>query len=100
MKEKLIESILENFDFEEVRKVMNFLNWTWHNEDETPSTYKLINSAKRRLEEVYEISMREDRNCSISSGGLKASTIWDEGQVVFLELEFVLTSWDESIDDE
>ena len=100
MKEKLINNILENFDFDKVRKVMDFLNWTWHNEDETPSTYTLINSAKRRLEEVYEISMREDRNCSISSGGLKASTIWDKGQVVCLELDFVLASWEESIDDE
>ena len=99
MKEKLIENILENFDFEKVRKVMDFLNWTWA-DNEVPSTYKLINSAKKRLEEAYTLSERENRNCSISSGGLKASTIWDEGQVVFLELEFVLTSWDESIDDE
>ena len=99
MKEKLIDSILENFDFDKVRNVMNFLNWTWA-DNEVPSTYKLINSAKRRLEEAYEISMRENRNCSISSGGLKSSALWDEGQVFCLELDFVLTSWSEDIDDE
>ena len=62
--------------------------------------FRYLEESKRRLEEVYEISMREDRNCSISSGGLKASTIWDKGQVVCLELDFVLESWEESIDDE
>lgn len=99
MKEKLIESILENFDFEKVRKVMDFLNWTWV-DNEVPSTYKLINSAKKRLEEAYDASIRENQNYFINSGGLKASAIWEEGQVIFLELEFVLTSWDESIYDE
>lgn len=99
MKEDLIDSILDNFDFEKVRKVMNFLDWSWA-DNEVPSTYKLMNSAKKRLEEAYTLSERENRNCSISSGGLKASTIWEKGQVVFLELEFVLTSSEESIDDE
>lgn len=97
--EKLIEGILENFNFDKVRKTMEFLGWTYYNSEETPTTYRLIKSAKERLEQVYEGATQNKKDYSSSSGGFKAFAEYNEetGIVDFLELSFVLTSWDEEL---
>lgn len=105
MKEQLIEGILENFDFDKVRKVMEFLNWTWAilpEPNSVPSTYQLIKSAKQRLEEAYEYAMDNKRDGYSHSGGLKAFAEYNKktGVVDYFELEFILTSWSEQVDDE
>jgi hypothetical protein len=99
--EKLIEGILENFNFEKVRKTMEFLDWKYFDSEETPTTYRLIKSAEKRLEEAYKKATEDKQNYYVASGGFKAFAEYNEetGIVDFLELSFVLTSWDEQIDE-
>lgn len=104
MKEKLIENILENFDFEKVRKVMEFLNWTWATTPEpnsVPTTYQLIKSSKERLENAYKCALKEKENYYSSSGGFEAFAEYNDKtkKVDYLELKFILTDWAEQADD-
>lgn len=102
MKEKLIDGILENFDFDKVKKVMDFLDWTWATLPEpnsVPTHYQLINSARKKLEEVYDKSMEKKDDSYYYSGGLKAFAEYNKeiGKVDYLQLDFILTTWDEQI---
>ena len=94
---KIIEGILENFNFEKVRKTMEFLNWTYYDSEEIPTTYKLIKSAEKRLKEVYEGATQNKEDYYSNSGGFKAFAEYNKetGIVDFLQLEFVLTEWSE-----
>jgi len=55
-------------------------------------------SARERIESVIKsclLDANPNEEYYVSSGGLKATAIKDDyGQITFLELEFVLTSWD------
>lgn len=60
-----IEEILNNFDFNKVKRVMEFLDWKWHNVG-IPNEYQLICEARRLLEQAYEWKT------IISCGGFEA----------------------------
>ena len=75
-----IDAIINNFDFERVNNVMNFLNWTWYFNTTCPTIDELKQEAKRILNEICD---SEDDTIAIFTGGFKAS-IYDD----HLELEF------------
>ena len=94
-KERMVEDLLSEFDFEKVDKVMRLLDWKWcvyGDKQVIPGVYGLITEARRLLFEVLEEDEKEYH--SLSCGGLKAS--WD-GE--YLELEFILTEWGERRED-
>ena len=88
---------LNNFDFQKVYVVMKSLNWTWYPKG-VPTVDDITFSARERIESVIKnclLDAKPDQEYISSSGGLKATAIKnDYGQITFLELEFVLTSWD------
>ena len=100
MKEKLIEDILENFDFDKVKKTMNFLGWTWAKLQDVPTTYQIMKSARERLEGAYNNAMKNKKDSCLSSGGLRAFAEYNKKSKVvdFLQLDFVLTSWESQIE--
>jgi hypothetical protein len=55
-------------------------------------------SARERIESVIKaclLDAKPEEEYFVSSGGLKATAIKnDYGQITFLQLEFVVTSWD------
>ena len=89
--------ILNNFDFQKVYVVMKSLNWTWYPKG-VPTVDDITFSARERIESVIKnclLDAKPDQEYISSSGGLKATAIKnDYGQITFLELEFILTSWD------
>ena len=84
-----IDAIINNFDFEKVNKVMNFLNWTWFFSTTCPTIDELKQEAKRILNEICD---SEDDTIAISTGGFKAS-IYDD----HLELEFIVALYDSEL---
>jgi hypothetical protein len=58
----------------------------------------IIFSARERIESVIKdclLDAKPEEEYFVSSGGLKATAIKnDYGQITFLQLEFVVTSWD------
>lgn len=78
-----MENILNNFDFEQARRVMFALNWTWRTDSVPPSIYRMIKTSRQLLREVaFKGSLLA------SSGGFVAENI--DG---ILTLSFVVESW-------
>jgi hypothetical protein len=97
--EKMIDNIIQNFDFETCRLAMLATNWGWWGQG-TPSVETMRDSAKDRLKDAVKgVLDRENKihagvSYIVSSGGLKATAIKNRyGYVDFLQLEFVFTDW-------
>jgi len=97
MEDKMIQEILDNFDFNKCWTVMKLINWTWGFNNETPTISKLKESAVARLKSAVEQAKKGEKIDVYfsSSGGLKGSA-WRNRyhQIEGIKLEFVLTDWD------
>ena len=95
--QKMMFDILNNFDFPKVHVVMKSLHWTWYPKG-VPTVDDITFSARERIESVIKaclLDAKPEEEYFVSSGGLKATAIKnDYGQITFLQLEFVVTSWD------
>lgn len=91
----MIADIMDGFDFEKVRDVMQSLDWKWaigHGEMAVPSIWRITEQAKRLLEEVTE--QEEGKYTFISTGGFMAIR-YEDGS---LSLHFILEGFDTDID--
>jgi hypothetical protein len=103
--EQMIEDIMDNFDFKEVQRAMDLLDWQWRGEYVTVEM--LRKQAERLLRGAMESRLGSFRHESHEvgiingTGGLEAKAWCDETKtkIVALDLKFVLSSWDESIED-
>lgn len=103
--EKMIEGIMENFDFKGVQRAMDLLDWKWRGEYVTIGM--LVEEAERLLRGAMKSRLGEFKNESYEvgivngTGGLEAKAWCDETKtkIVALDLKFVLESWDESIEE-
>lgn len=99
----MIENILENFNFEKCQRVMQFLNWKWGLQGHSVTKQMLRDSAVERLKDAIKYCKESERSsntpCWVSSGGLKA-TAWKNnyGHIVSIQLEFILTDWEDDGD--
>ena len=87
--EEKINEVLEEFDFEKVHEVMNFLKWKWADNNDTmsiPSHYRIIEEAKRLL---YYCKKEKD-DITISTGGFIAQKDKDENGESYYSLSFVI----------
>ena len=103
--EQMIDGIMENFEWKRVQEVMDYLDWQWRGEYVTVAMLK--ETAKRLLRGAINsrfgefIDESDEIGIANSTGGLEAKA-WcneDKTHIVRLELKFVLTDWDESIDE-
>ena len=103
--EQMIDGIMENFDFKRVQEVMDYLDWEWRGEYVTMTM--LVKEAERLLRGAIESRLDKFRSESDevgiinATGGLEATAYCDEAKenIVHLELKFILSGWDESIDE-
>jgi hypothetical protein len=95
---KMIQDVLDNFDFNKCRTTMNALNWTWGFENTQPTIEMLKKSASERLRNAMDVAKKD--KCSratyfSSSGGLKGNAWVNRfGHIEGIKLEFVITEWD------
>jgi hypothetical protein len=95
--QKMMFDIMNHFDYDKVRTVMKHLEWEWYGKG-IPTVDDIRFAARERIETVIKnclLDASPDEEYFVSSGGLKATAIKnDYGQITFLQLEFVVTSWD------
>ena len=103
--EKMIGSIMDNFDFKEVQRAMDLLDWKWR------GGYVTVDMLKEEAERLLRGAMEsrlgsfryESHELGIvnGTGGLEAKAWCDETKtkIVSLDLKFVLKQWDESIEE-
>lgn len=98
----LISNVLNDFNFQKVHNCMKCLNWDWFDKG-IPTVDDLRFSARERMESAIKGCLEhgtQGQGFMSSSGGLKATATKNNyGQIDFLELEFVVTSWDTSLED-
>jgi len=103
--EKMMENILENFDFKQTQRAMDLLDWKWRGEYVTEDMLKeeaerlLRGAMKSRLGEFKDIN--HEVGILNGTGGLEAKAWCDESKtkIVGLQLDFILNSWDDSIEE-
>lgn len=86
--DKMIADIMEDFDFEKVRKVMLLLDWKWdigNGEMTVPSIYRLTKQAERLLRDTAKYFGEKDHH-TISTGGFTAM-LYDDTLTLSFELE-------------
>ena len=87
-----LDNIMDNFDFDQVHKVMVFLDWKWANSNgslEVPEKYELRSEARRLLKMAIE------EKTTVSTGGFLAEYIDEDGG--WMDLKFVVSEWDEEV---
>lgn len=97
--QKMINGIIEHFNFYKCHETMKFLGWGWRFEG-VPSVEMIKQEAIRLLKKVIDYALEDNGKRSmympyiISTGGLKA-TAWRNryGYISDLQLEFILTDW-------
>lgn len=87
--DKQIKRIMEEFDFDKVRKVMCALSWTWRDEENPPVEAQLRKSAKSLLQSVADL---HEYGYSTGTGGFEARMDFNGD----LHLRFVVEEWDGS----
>jgi hypothetical protein len=72
-----VPDVMERFDFEQVHKVMIFLNWTWSGIG-VPSVEQLRSEAMHLLDTAileYEKSSNKDIGMEVATGGFIAQVV-------------------------
>lgn len=91
---KEIEDILDNFDFKQVKKVMDALEWKYHDSPDSHITIaELRKMARRLLKDIYNADPSD--HWFIACGGFEAERRMCPGDPKkYLYLKFVVTEWD------
>lgn len=100
---RLVNSVLNNFDFRRVYQTMDLLDWEWAHTHGVPNVTDIINFAERLLWDVVNRAYDSRETCRINCGGFKATADWfeleEDGEYnnLNLTLEFVVTDWNEEL---
>jgi hypothetical protein len=103
--EYMIKDIMNEFDFDKVYEAMDALDWKWRGQ--TPSIEDLREEAERLLRGAAKSRLGDFKNehpdvaIINGCGGFEAKAWCDEGKtkITGLDLAFVVTSWDSSIEE-
>jgi len=90
-----IDNCIKNFDFEKVCRVMNFLNWTWREAEDSPSIGELVLYVQRHLTDCFDrldLNKEEDKY-TIDCGGFKILAFREKDEIDF-EIYFILAEWE------
>lgn len=88
---ELVDDILDNFDFEKVKKVVDAIGWKYYDsEGESCSIAELRKTARKVLTSV--VGAREEEKCYVACGGFEAERYMYLGDgKKYVSLKFVVT---------
>ena len=91
----MIREVIDNFDFDTVRKVMRYLDWRWGGESGmVPTCGRLVTCAQNLLRAAAAHAAECRYTVTEGTGGLSATAMWDDDLgVTLLKLAFEVTDW-------
>ena len=90
-KQEQIDEIMDNFDFNKVAKVMDFLDWRWYlKEYRVPEESEIRKNVRMYLSKTYDYGEGQGRKYETKTGGFTYSY---DPQYTELKLSFELDSW-------
>jgi len=96
-KQKAIDNIIENFNWEKVYNAMDALGWTWHDsEGKTPTTGMLFRCAMGLLHDAYDGAEKEKCSFSAATGWFRTRALIDNEtkEIIELRLAFEVCNWE------
>ena len=105
--DKMIDEIMDEFNFAAVHKAMVALDWKWvRSENKIPSIESLRKEAERLLRDAADVrlDMWQDEHWKspiiCSTGGFSAAAYCNEDKtkITRLNLDFIVSSWTSRID--
>jgi len=95
-KQKAIDNIIENFNWEKVHTAMVALDWRWQDDYEPPTTGALFRHAVDLLHYAYDEAIENRCDYSVRTGGFYARALVNEEtkEVESLRLAFEVCSWE------
>jgi hypothetical protein len=87
----VVEEVLDNFDFDKVKRVTDLLNWQYFNVEGPLEVRDLRQMARKLLRDTVQKLDKEDRY-NTGSGGFHVHGFKDFGKK-YLELKFCVTEW-------
>jgi len=96
VKERLIESAIDGFDFKKVHDYMEWSNWTWFRGKEkgtsVPTIEELVTHSKYLLSHACELLDKHEKRAFCASGGFHATAIKSAAgvDVEEMSLKFIL----------
>ena len=90
-----VESILDEFDFGRVERIMAHLNWTWATTaGDVPTIGAMRRLARSLLTSVVETLSPENPEFYVASGGFYAEgKLFPGNMKKYLSLKFVVAEW-------
>lgn len=92
-----IMDCLDEFDFEQVHKVMKLLNWTWSSIEGVPDLSDLRKSCRKYLQEVIRGALeRKDEGGEfiMATGGFRyEAKLYPDG-FLWVRMSFEIADWD------
>ena len=91
--EEALDEIMDNFDFEKVANIMNYLGWKWASvdtEDNIPTEDDIREHAAKLLWDVCN----DPENNIHATGGFEAEKDFSDPNKPFVSLRFILESYD------
>jgi hypothetical protein len=90
-KQEQIDEIMDNFDFNKVAKVMDFLDWKWFlNGYRVPEESEIRKKVRQHLAEAFDCGQGQGRKYTLCTGGFVCSY---DPQYSELSLTFELDGW-------
>lgn len=95
---KAINNVVNMVEWDEVHKVMKYLNWKWASSDGVPEIYELKESALRLAEEVVAATIKAKSGRFSATGGVECETYFYQNTgCILLRVNFVLTGYDNAL---
>ena len=88
-----IDGIMDHFKFEQVRQVMELLNWEWVMAEEGIPTVPELRQESRRL-----LKMAFKEKTDVSTGGFHVRYDSDADGGEFIQLMFAVEEWYEDVE--
>jgi len=90
--QRLVDEIMDDFDYEKVQKIMQYLDWKWYPLDEVPTIDDLRKKSRHYLYEVIEWTLKFRGDYCISDGGIEVRAEFDNDiqRIGEVRLRFVL----------
>lgn len=104
--QRLVDEIMDNFDFAKVAKTMQLLKWEIYmggdyENREIPDEFYLRSDARKM---IYDLISRLDEyegdSFTSHSGPFKIKITRENGEIDSITLDFVVTEWEAFIDEE
>jgi hypothetical protein len=93
-----IEDILDNFDFDKVKKTMDALHWLWYDTIGVPEIADLRKHARSLLTQVGDkVTQNKEMQAEAitGSGGFRAAAYrYLDDDKIYFRLAFEVTTWD------